>query len=207
MYYSNVNLKYFIFYLLPVFLQNSINKRRYSSINKKFFEDYKSNEVNKLLYKPKDLNESMVQHVKHKLEHMLRWDDLHSMAFSIESRVPFLDFRLVEAVLKTPSNQKINDGETKHLLRQSLKDILPKKITDRKDKKGFSCPEAKWFRSDKFKYFILDLINSKSFSERGIFDVSIANSVYMRHLNKGEDHSIEIWKWINLELWFRKYID
>ena len=124
------NLKYLIFYLLPVVLQNSISKRRYSSINKKFFEDYKNNEVNKLLYKPKDLNESMVQHVKHKLEHMLRWDDLHSMAFSIESRVPFLDFRLVEAVLKTPANQKINDGETKHILRQSLKDILPKKITD-----------------------------------------------------------------------------
>ena len=65
------------------------------------------------------------------------------MHFSIESRVPFLDHRLVEATLSAPSNMKINKGETKHILREALKDILPQKITKRKDKKGFTNPRAK----------------------------------------------------------------
>lgn len=203
------NIKYFIYYLIPISLQNMISSNRYSSVNKSFFKNVinNNNKVNSLLYKPDSLNHSMIQHVQHKLEHMLRWDDLHSMAYSIESRVPFLDYRLVEATLSTPSSQKINDGETKHILREALRDILPKKIAERKDKKGFSCPEAKWFRSSKFKSYIFNLINSDKFSKRGLFNPVIANKVFKSHLQGRSDSSIEIWKWINMELWFQKYID
>lgn len=69
------------------------------------------------------------------------------MHFFIEYRVPFLDFCLVEATLNTPSNQKMYKGETKHILRELLKDILPDKIIQRKDKKGFSNPREKWFKT------------------------------------------------------------
>lgn len=69
------------------------------------------------------------------------------MAFSIESRVPFLDHRLVELAFSLPDEAKIHKGVTKRILRESMRDILPAAITDRKDKKGFVTPgEVKWLR-------------------------------------------------------------
>jgi asparagine synthase (glutamine-hydrolysing) len=193
---------------LPAQYQNKINKQKFPSIHKSFILVNKSNyDINTKLYKPNSLTESLLQHFEYKLEHLLRWEDLNAMHFSIESRVPFLDYRLVEDTLSTPSYQKINRGETKHLLREALKDILPDKIIQRKDKKGFSNPREKWFRSEKFQSYIFELINSDSFRTRGYFNSNIANSQYKRHLSGKIDVSKEIWKWINLELWFRKFID
>ncbi|MBD8487341.1 asparagine synthase (glutamine-hydrolyzing) [Echinicola sp. CAU 1574] len=200
-------LKYLSYFLFPQKLQVRAQGQKYRSVNKSFIKRNKNYYINKVLFKPKNLNDYLLQHFEYKLEHLLRYEDLNSMCFSIESRVPFLDYRLVEATLSTPSNQKIKNGETKHLLRESVKDILPKKIINRKDKKGFSNPREKWFRSEKFKSYIFDLINSESFKNRGYFDSAIANSQYKKHLKGKEDVSKEIWKWINLEIWFRKFID
>ncbi|MDP2685101.1 MAG: asparagine synthase (glutamine-hydrolyzing) [bacterium] len=201
-------LKYFLYYLLPSHIQNKISGDIFSSIDKAFLKANSSKlEINKMLYNPKSLNQSLMQHFEFKLEHLLRWEDLNAMHFSIESRVPFLDYRLVEATLSTPSNQKIYQGETKHLLREALKDLLPAKIAQRKDKKGFSNPRDKWFRSKKFQKYIFELINSESFTKRGYFNSAIANKQYKKHLEGKTDISKEIWKWINLEVWFRKFID
>lgn len=201
-------LKYFTYYLMPVNLQNKISNQIFPSIHKDFFNKYNNNfDVNEMLYKPKSLSDSLVQHFEYKLEHLLGWEDLNGMHFSIESRVPFLDYRLVEATLSTPSNQKIYKGETKHILREALKDVLPEKITQRKDKKGFTNPRAKWFRTKAFKDYIIELINSERFKNRGYFDVEIANKQYQKHLEGKVDISKEIWKWVNLEIWFRKFID
>lgn len=84
---------------------------------------------------------------------------------------------------------------------------MPTKITNRKDKKGFSNPRDKWFRSEKFEEYIFELINSESFKNRGYFDSAIANKQYKKHIESKIDISKEIWKWINLEIWFRKFID
>lgn len=201
-------IKYLLYYILPIKFQNKVSKSIYPSINKSFLKSNNDNYVvNKMLYKPKDLNDSLLNHFEYKLEHLLRWGDLNAMRFSIESRVPFLDYRLVEATLSSPSSQKISKGETKHILREALKDILPERITNRKDKKGFSNPRDKWFKSDKFKTYIFDLINSKNFKERGIFDSQVANKQYKKHLKGEIDASKEIWKWINVEIWFQKFID
>lgn len=201
-------LKFFIYYLLPEKLQTSLTSNRLPSLSKNFLNNVdKTNRINKMLYKSKNLNEALLQHFEYKLEHLLRWGDLNSMHFSIESRVPFLDYRLVEATISSPSLQKISNGETKHILREAVKDILPEKIINRKDKKGFSNPREKWFRSEKFKTYIFELINSEQFKNRGYFDSVIANKQYKKHLNGESDLSVEIWKWINLEIWFRKFID
>lgn len=201
-------LKYFTYYLLPAQFQNKISSKIFPSIHQDFIKsNTESHSINNMLLNPKNLTDSLIQHFEYKLEHLLRWEDLNAMHFSIESRVPFLDYRLVEATLSTPSYQKINDGETKHILREALKDILPNKITKRKDKKGFSNPRDKWFRTEKFKNYIVELINSDSFKNRGYFDSIIANVQYKKHLKGKVDISKEIWKWINLEIWFRKFID
>jgi asparagine synthase (glutamine-hydrolysing) len=200
-------IKYFSYYLLPSAYQKRISNNRYPSINKDFFSRYNDvNRLNQMLYNPKSLNESLLQHFEYKLEHLLHWEDLNSMHFSIESRVPFLDYRLVEATLSTPSSQKINKGQTKQILRAAVKDIVPDGITYRKDKKGFSNPRDKWFRTDQFNTYIQDLINTHSFKNRGYFNSKVALDQYHDHL-QGADHSREIWKWINLELWFQKFID
>lgn len=207
--HSSINaLKFLTYYLLPSSIQNKVNSKIFPSICESFFHhNKKGTDIGNLIYNPKSLNESLYQHFEYKLEHLLKWEDLNAMHFSIESRVPFLDYRLVEATLNTPSKQKINKGETKHILRESLKDILPDKITQRKDKKGFSNPREKWFQSKKFNNYILELINSESFKKRGYFDSRIANRQYQKHLKGKTDASKEIWKWINLEVWFRKFID
>jgi asparagine synthase (glutamine-hydrolysing) len=78
---------------------------------------------------------------------ILHYEDRISMAKSVETRVPFLDHRLVEMMFNNQSDTKIKDGYTKRVLRDSMKDILPEKIQYRKDKKGFVTPgEVLWIR-------------------------------------------------------------
>ena len=195
-------IKYFVYYLLGPNYQKRLNRVVFPSINRQFLEDYDSSEVNSLLLSPNSLNQSLLQHFEYKLEHLLRWEDLNAMNFSIESRVPFLDYRLVEATISSPPFQKINRGNTKSVLREAFHDILPEKIFNRKDKKGFSNPRDKWFREKPFFTMIMDLINSNSFQNNIYFDVNAAELQYKRHMNEEIDASREIWKWVNLSTWY-----
>jgi asparagine synthase (glutamine-hydrolysing) len=77
---------------------------------------------------------------------LLRYEDKNSMAFARETRVPFLDYRLVEFVAGLPLNLKLRDGWTKYCLRRGAQNKVPPEILQRKDKFGFATPEADWFR-------------------------------------------------------------
>ena len=74
------------------------------------------------------------------LPNLLHFEDHNSMAFSIESRVPFLDHRLVELGFMLSNSDKIYNGVTKRILRESLREVLPHEVYTRKDKKGFVTP-------------------------------------------------------------------
>ena len=78
------------------------------------------------------------------LPHLLKYEDRNSMANSIESRLPFLDYKLVELSLNTNNSLKIKDGWTKFILRKAAETILPKEIVWRKAKLGFNAPEKTW---------------------------------------------------------------
>ena len=78
------------------------------------------------------------------LPHLLKYEDRNSMANSIESRLPFLDYKLVELSLNTNTSLKIKDGWTKFILRKAAETILPKEIVWRKAKLGFNAPEKTW---------------------------------------------------------------
>jgi asparagine synthase (glutamine-hydrolysing) len=84
---------------------------------------------------------------------LLRYEDRNSMAFSLESRVPFLDYRLVEFVYGLPSSYKIREGYTKTILRDSMKGILPDSVRLRKSKMGFATPEKRWITETYRTYF------------------------------------------------------
>jgi asparagine synthase (glutamine-hydrolysing) len=80
--------------------------------------------------------------MKYSLPHLLHYEDRNSMAFSIESRTPFTDYRLVDYLFSIPACYKFHDGWSKWLLRLAMKDLLPSKILWRKDKIGFDVSAA-----------------------------------------------------------------
>ncbi|MBF0319727.1 MAG: asparagine synthase (glutamine-hydrolyzing) [Nitrospirae bacterium] len=80
---------------------------------------------------------------------LLQMSDRLSMAFSIENRSPFLDYRLIQYGFSMPSKYKIKGGITKWALKEIAKKIVPKEIIQRTDKRGFSAPVNKWFEWDK----------------------------------------------------------
>jgi asparagine synthase (glutamine-hydrolysing) len=84
---------------------------------------------------------------------LLRYEERNSMAFSIEARVPFMDYKLVEFLHSIPSDYLIRNGFTKAILRDSLLDTLPEEIRLRKSKLGFETPESKWLQGPLKKYF------------------------------------------------------
>ncbi len=87
------------------------------------------------------------------LRALLHFEDRNSMAHSIESRVPFLDYELAEFIYSIPFEQKIEDGRTKTILREALKDLLPEKIYNRYSKLGFATPEDVWLKENEEFFF------------------------------------------------------
>ena len=75
---------------------------------------------------------------------LLRYEDRNSMAHSIEARLPFLDYRVVETALSLPANIKIRDGWSKWVLRKFMSGRMPDEVTWRKNKMGFEAPEKTW---------------------------------------------------------------
>jgi asparagine synthase (glutamine-hydrolysing) len=98
-----------------------------------------------------------------RLQRLLHWEDRNSMAHSVESRVPFLDHRLVEFVLGLPDDFKIAAGVTKRVQRAGMSGVLPDRIRDRVDKRGFETAEVVWMRKqapDLFRAKLADAIDA-----------------------------------------------
>jgi asparagine synthase (glutamine-hydrolysing) len=85
---------------------------------------------------------------------LLRYEDRNSMAWSIESRVPFLDYRLVEYVAGLADELKFHRGLTKVVLRDALTDVVPERVRTRRDKMGFVTPEREWLRGEGRSWFL-----------------------------------------------------
>jgi len=137
---------------------------------------------------------------------LLRFEDRNSMAFSLETRLPFLDYRLVEFVFNLPPEQKIAGGTTKAVLRKAMKRILPEEIRERADKMGFVTPEDIWFRTI-LKEPIYHILNSRSFAIRGYFNVDKVMQAFDNYCKGKMNCSSTIWRWVNLELWLRIFVD
>lgn len=137
---------------------------------------------------------------------LLHYEDRNSMAFSLEARLPFLDYRLIEYVFSLPPEQKIDQGVTKVVLRNAMKGTIPERIGRRRDKMGFVTPEGVWFKTS-LKNEIHEIITSKSFAERGYFDVSKVKKGFDLHCEGKINMNLVIWRYVNVELWLRAFID
>jgi asparagine synthase (glutamine-hydrolysing) len=135
------------------------------------------------------------------LPSLLHYSDRNSMAFTIESRVPFLDHRLVEFMFTTDFSDKINHkAETKYLLRQSLKGILPEKVTNRRDKKGFVTPgERVWLRGP-LRHF-LDIDYDRIYW----LDRARLKAVIDNYRNGDNSKLKLVWNIASLNQWMKKY--
>jgi asparagine synthase (glutamine-hydrolysing) len=126
------------------------------------------------------------------------------MAFSIESRVPFLDYRLVEFVFSIPTIYKINKGWTKYILRKSMKGILPEKIRCRKDKMGFVTPQDTWLKE--IEGDVRKILNN-SFSKRGYLNPNQIPLILEDYYKGNNSLGKLVWKMFCLELWFSVFFD
>lgn len=101
-------------------------------------------------WRPLEVDESGLVGVLHRdltstnLPKLLRYEDRISMAFSLETRLPYLDFRLIDMVFALPLNYRIHNGWSKWILRRSMQHLLPKEICWRRTKLGFPTPEIRW---------------------------------------------------------------
>lgn len=205
---STFGLRTFCFYMLPTSVRTKTRVGEKGYLAREFVNAFSApNSVSGAIYGSGSLHDALLDHFEFKLEHLLKWEDHNSMWFSLEARVPFLDHRLVEKTLVLPGEQVIRHGMTKNILREAMKGILPEKIRLRRDKVGFDTPQDKWFREPPFQVLVHDILNSNTFNKRNIVDVARATKLYEKHQNGTVNIAREIWKWIHLELWFRKFID
>lgn len=128
---------------------------------------------------------------------ILRQVDRNSMAFSVESRVPFLDYRLVEYSFSLPNNQKINEGITKYVLRNALKDKMNEDVRTRSSKLGFVSGEQEWYKDPQYKDFFKSQLGDISSS---FINVDYYNRIKKLGIEKGT-YSPLLWKIINIAKW------
>jgi asparagine synthase (glutamine-hydrolysing) len=138
------------------------------------------------------------------LQMLLHWEDRDSMAHSIESRVPFLDYRLIEFVVGLPDEFKLSDGITKRVLRQGMSGILPEQIRDRMDKLGFVTPEEIWLRQrapDLFRNKLDETIEALG----GILRPDAARAVLEKMIAGEKPFSSLPWRMISMGEWVKSF--
>ncbi|HZL65327.1 MAG TPA: asparagine synthase (glutamine-hydrolyzing) [Thermoleophilia bacterium] len=153
-----------------------------------------------------DLKERLLQDLlTYSLPCLLRYEDRNSMAFSIESRVPYLDQELVDHILHLPDDAIIRHGWSRWILRAALKGTLPEKIRLRRWKVGFTTPEMRWIKARRAAF--TSLYQSPTFQTRPYWDGAAVVSAF-RACCRGEvEESMFFWRAANIELWLREFVD
>lgn len=135
------------------------------------------------------------------LQMLLHWEDRDSMAHSLEARLPFLDFNVVEFTLGLPEEYKLKMGMTKRVLREAMRGIIPESIRSRTDKLGFVTPEEVWVREGdpaKFRELVRDAISVSD----GVLRPSLLLT-FDRIVAGREPFSFIPWRAISFASWLR----
>ena len=151
------------------------------------------------------LNGLLYADVKTYLVELLMKQDQMSMSTSIESRVPFLDHRLVEFAARLPDRLKLSGFTTKRILREAIRGLLPERILTRK-KMGFPVPFAGWMRGP-WNGVAHEVLLDRRTRERGIINPTAVAALLNDHRIGRRAAGDSIWALLNLELWYRTFID
>ena len=137
---------------------------------------------------------------------LLHYEDRNSMHFSIEARVPFLDYRVVEYVASLPLDQKLRRGVTKRVLRRAIRGLVPEAIRCRMDKMGFVTPEEVWMGRE-LGPLVEEVFASDSFRSRPYWDADAVRSDFARYRAGKATYSQEVFRIFVTELWLRLFFD
>jgi len=133
---------------------------------------------------------------------LLQVEDRMSMAHGLESRVPFLDHKIVELAATIPADIKFKNGELKRLLVRTFDPILPTSIAQRKDKMGFPVPLNEWMQGE-LKDFVCGIFETGRDIGRSFFN----SDVILENLSKEGKFSRKIWGLLSLEIWMQQFHD
>ncbi|RJP19054.1 MAG: asparagine synthase (glutamine-hydrolyzing) [Candidatus Omnitrophota bacterium] len=131
---------------------------------------------------------------------LLRNEDRMSMAFSIESRLPLLDHRLVELGFGISTDLILKDGWSKYILRKVIEPMLPREIVWRSDKLGYTTPQAEWLRNELYEETRTMLLAPNAFS-RNLHPRTEIEQLLGAHRSGEKDHSDRLWKLLCCEIW------
>jgi len=193
--------------LAPLFSSRSPEGRSLQMIRPELrerFEERRVDWIDQRAASMHDLGKKLYDDVfKFGLPCLLRYADRNSMAFSIESRMPLLDYRLAEHIFSLPLSMLMRDGWTKWVFRESQQDRLPASVQWRKDKLGFVTPEGIWLKEGRQQLQEVlggDLRSSDYLDAdrlRRELPASLAN------INEGAFYT-DVFRWYVLELWIRE---
>lgn len=142
---------------------------------------------------------------KTSLPALLHVEDRVSMAHGVESRVPYLDHKLIEFSATIPADIKFKNGDLKRLLKVAFSSLTPKNVTQRKDKMGFPVPLNLWIQKKGIvREYVGDIMGSRKAKNR---DYLSKNFVIDKLFDNESPYSRNIWALLCLEVWHRKFID
>jgi asparagine synthase (glutamine-hydrolysing) len=131
---------------------------------------------------------------------LLRYEDRNSMAYSIESRVPFLTPALASFISSLPEEYVIDmNGTSKTVFRKAMKGIVPDSILERKDKIGFATPEQLWLQN--LRPWVESILNSEAATSVVLFDIPSLKRGWKDILNGNRAFDFTVWRWINFIRW------
>ncbi len=140
------------------------------------------------------------------LPSLLRYEDRNSMAHSIETRLPFLDFRLVEFVFALPEGYRLRGTTTKWILRQALGATLPAGVAARRDKMGYETPTDRWFRG-RYRSRVEDLLLGPDARCRAYLWQPALRRELAAYFAGRRAIGLQVWRWLHLELWLRAFVE
>jgi asparagine synthase (glutamine-hydrolysing) len=131
--------------------------------------------------------------------------DRMSMAASLEARVPLLDHKLIDFVMRIPPELKLKGLETKYIFKKAMEGIVPPEILYR-EKQGFGVPINEWINSH-LRERIHHELQEKWTLERGYFEAKYIKTLLDEHSRNRRDHSYQLWVLWMSELWHRQFVD
>jgi len=134
---------------------------------------------------------------------MLTKVDWMSMKNSLEVRVPFLDYQVVELAFQIPGALKLYRGETKYILKETFKDLLPKTLHHR-PKAGFEIPISRWLKTD-LKFLLDQYLDVDRIKNQGIFNYGVIEDLVRKHETSRTDTSWMLWNLIVFQYWHDEY--
>lgn len=138
------------------------------------------------------------------LPQLLRYEDRNSMAFSIESRVPFLTPALSKLLLALPEHYIVAaDGTSKAIFRHAMRGIVPDAILDRTDKLGFPTPETNWLLS--IRPCVERVLKDRTGTQIHALNLREIQRIWEQVVNGSRQLDSHVWRWVNLILWVQKF--